>query len=118
MRAVRDWVLLVDKLTELTQYNEIKWERDFAPSYLQSSINKVDFVYFTYFNNQRFRIYEETYKYFTDEDEYYWETQARVDLVDNFGNPIFEIPTTRNMYNLMQAVKYQSSDINRLFDGW
>ena len=118
MRTVRDWVLLVDKLTELTQYNQIKWERETAPSYLQSSISRVDFVYFTYFNNQRFRLYEETYKHFTDEIEYYWENQSRLDLVDDFGNSMFDIPRTRNIFNLVQAVKYQSSNINSLFDGW
>ncbi|HHI4957606.1 hypothetical protein [Vibrio parahaemolyticus] len=118
MKTVRDWVLLVDKLTELTQYNEITWVRESAPDYLQSTISRVDFVYFVYFNNQQFRLYEEMYKYFTDEDEFYWETQVRLDLVDNLGNVMFDVPKTRNMYNLIQAVKYQTSDINRLFSGW
>ncbi len=118
MRAVRDWILLVDKLTELTQYNQIKWDRENAPAYLQSSIGRVDFVYFTYFNNQRFRLYEESYKYFTDENEFYWETQAKLDLVDHLGNSMFDIPKTRNIFNLMKAVKYQSSNINNIFDGW
>ncbi|MFM2479828.1 hypothetical protein [Celerinatantimonas sp. YJH-8] len=118
MKTVRDWILLVDKLTELTQYNKINWERDDAPNYLQSSISRVDFVYFTTFNNQRFRLFEETYKYFTDEHQYFWETQSQLDLVDSYGNSIFDIPKTKNMYNLMQAVKYQSSNISQIFDGW
>ncbi|MGF1713122.1 hypothetical protein L4C37_21500 [Vibrio kagoshimensis] len=118
MKTIRDWVLLVDKLTELTQYNEIKWERHTAPNHLQSTISRVDFVYFVYFNNKQFRLYEENYKYHTDEDEYYWETQARLGLVDELGNPMFDVPNTRNMHNLMQAVKYQSSDINSIFSGW
>lgn len=118
MKTVRDWVLLVDKLTELTQYNKISWKREDAPRYLQSSINRIDFVYFTHFNNQRIRLYEDTFKYYTDEDVYYWETEAVLDLVDDFGNSTFDVPKTKNINNLLQAVKYQAANINNFFEGW
>lgn len=117
MKSIRDWVFLVDKLTELTQNNQITWERTEAPRNLKSSISRVDFVYYANYNNQRLRLYEEYFKYFTDEDEYFWDSKVYLNIVDDYGHPYFDIPNTRNLNNLLSSVKYQSSNINDLFNG-
>ncbi|MUI54411.1 hypothetical protein [Aliivibrio fischeri] len=111
MATQKEFVELVDQLIELTQEKTINWLREGAPSSLLINGSKVKYVYITEYNNKTLRIYEELYKYFTDEDEYHWQTRTIIDFVDG-EDSIFEFPQTSNSWDLLKVIQYCDVDID------
>ncbi|RWX57206.1 hypothetical protein [Photobacterium chitinilyticum] len=111
MATLKEFVELVDHLIELTQEKTITWLREEAPSSLMINGSKVKHVYTTEYNNKNLRIYEELYKYYTDEDEYHWQNRTIIDFVDG-EDSIFEFPQTSNSWDLLKAIQYRDVDID------
>lgn len=99
---------MVEKLIELTQKNVIKWHiSDITPSH--SGMESISTVYATLYLNQNLRIYKYYYRFYKDEDEYYWIDDYRMELYDDNNNTIYEIPKTGNIKDLLNTVMYYSS---------
>lgn len=111
MVSLREYVELIDKLTELTQRNEIEWHRQQPPYGLVTTENRISTVYTTSYSNRFLRLYEEMYKYYTDEDVYHWLTRLVFEFIDGFGNSIWQFPETKNGWDLLNAVKYKDAKV-------
>lgn len=112
MATLRDYVQLIDHLAELTQTRQINWVREVPPRQILTTHNRIQHVYVTFYNGRNIRLYEEMYKYFTDEDEYYWQTQLVLEFIDENGNSIWQFPQTSNGWDLLNAVKYRDANVD------
>lgn len=112
MANLRDYVKLIDHLVELTQTGQINWVRDIPPRQILTTHNRIQQVYVTFYNGKNIRLYEEMYKYFTDEDEYYWQTQLVLEFIDENANSIWQFPQTSNGWDLLNAVKYRDANVD------
>lgn len=111
MASLREYVELVDHLIELTQMKNLKWTREQAPSVLITNHNRIKQVYVTFYNNRNLRIYEEMYKYYTDEDEYYWQTRVSLEFTDGI-NTLWQFPQTSNSWDLLNVIQYSDVDVD------
>ncbi len=116
MTEIREIVKLVDHLTELTQNNAISWERQ-EPGNLVSTENKIDFIYVVEYQDRLIRLYEETYKYYTDEFQFHWSSQLIVEFTDEYGNTLWQFPKTSNGWDLLNAVKYKDAKVDDFLKG-
>ncbi len=112
MANLRDYVKLIDHFAELTQKGEVKWVRENPPSKILTTENRIEQVYVTFYNGKNIRFYEEMYKYYTDEDEYHWQTQLVLEFIDENSNSIWQFPQTSNGWNLLNAVKYRDANVD------
>ncbi len=112
MATNREYTQLVSKLTELTQSKQIEWNRNASPASLQSPDNKVDIVYVTDFKDKKLRLYEERYKYFTDEDEFHWADRVILEFIDQFNRHVWQFPEIRTIWDLLRAVKYEEAGVD------
>lgn len=117
MASLRDYIKLIDHLTELTQTNQIKWNRDSPPKSILTTHNRISQVYTTFYNQKHIRIYEEMYKYFTDEDDYFWQTHLILEFTDEYDNSIWQFPQTPNSWDLLNAIKYKDANIDDFLKG-
>ena len=92
MASNKEYIQLIDRLTELTQLKELLWERKACPDGLESTGNKINIVYEVDFKNKYLRLYEEKYKYFTDEFDFYWADRLILEFIDEFGDHIWQFP--------------------------
>lgn len=109
MADIKEVVTIIDNLTELTQNNHISWER-VDPGNLLSTENKIDFAYIVEHLGRVIRIYEEEYKYYTDEETYHWSSRVVAEFIDEYGNMLWRFPKTRNAWDLLNSIRYE--DVN------
>ena len=112
MANLRDYVALIDHLIELTQTEQINWRRESPPNQILTTHNRVAQVYVTSYNDRIIRLYEEMYKYFTDEDVYYWQTRLVMDFIDEDDNSLWQFPQTPNGWDLLNAIKYRDANVD------
>ena len=112
MATLKDYVKLIDHLTEFTQIEQIHWKRTNPPNNIITINNRINQVYTTTYNHRHIRVYEEDYKYFTDEDVYYWQNQLIIELIDSCQNSIWQLPPTNNGWDLLNAIKYRDGNID------
>lgn len=111
MASNREYIQLVDHLTEATQKGVIFWSRYDTPKNIVSTENSIEFVYTTVYKSKSIRLYEETYKYYTDEFEYHWQKRIVIEFVDEFSNAVWQFPEIRNSWNLLEAIRYKDAGV-------
>lgn len=112
MASSKEYIQLIDKLTELTQSGELVWERKSCPDKLESTENKIDFVYEAELKGKNLRLYEEKYKNYTDEFDFHWVDGLVLEFIDDSGGHIWRFPNFRNIMDLLKAVKYKEADVD------
>ena len=98
-------------LIELTQEKEITWLRSDTPHVLLINGTQIKQVYTTMYKNKDLRVFEELYKYFTDEDVFHMQARTIISFVDG-DNSIFDFPETTNSWDLLKAIQYRDVDID------
>jgi hypothetical protein len=111
MASNREYVQLVDHLMEVTQNGVVSWSRYDPPINIVSTENDIDFIYTTEYKGKNIRLYEETYKYYTDEFEYHWQKRIVIEFVDEFSNSVWQFPEIRNSWNLLEAIRYKDAGV-------
>ena len=111
MATHKEFVMLVDTLIELTQEKEITWLRSDTPHVLLINGTQIKQVYTTMYKNKDLRVFEELYKYFTDEDVFHMQARTIISFVDG-DNSIFDFPETTNSWDLLKAIQYRDVDID------
>jgi hypothetical protein len=107
---------IIDKLTELTQHNQIKWESGHPEPYMNGPDSRVDLVYTTEHIGRQVRIYLNNFKFYLDEDRYAWDSEVNFEFIDNFGNSLGMLPKTPNAFDLLRAVQYQNPQIGQFYN--
>lgn len=111
------FVRLVTYLNQLTQENALKWQSVYNPERLNLGRDKnVGSVFSASYKGKHLRIYEEQYKYWTDEDTFVWSSRVVLAFVDASGNNEWEFPSVAGLYDLLESVRYQSADVDKFID--
>jgi hypothetical protein len=112
MSERKKWIKLVAALLEATQNNETKWSLKLPPDTLYQSGEQTDQVYETGFMDKEFRLYPYSYKCWTDEDRFEWSEGVKLEFIDNTGRSLFVVPAVEGIGDLLEAVKYQTAEID------
>lgn len=113
MTSPKQYTQIVDVLVELTQTKKLKWIREPAPQSLFVNDNRIDQIYKTIFNGRHLRIYKELFRYYTDEDKFYYSERIVLEFTDDSGlESIFQFPSTSNTLALLNSIQYQDADID------
>lgn len=119
----------IGKLILLTQKSKLVWDsRDPSVVPGQSSENIASSVFVCEYNFKKLRIYQRKYKdvsrglgilglaglgsaYANDskQPEMRWYSEIVLELVDEFGNSIWQFPKEKILRDLLEAVKYRTS---------
>ena len=110
----KEVVALIEKLIELTQKNIISWSVSNIQPTL-SDMEKVDTVFSVEYLGQNLRLYKYFYRFYRDEEEFYWLEDYRLETYDMYNNTLYVFPKTQNVKDLMGAVMYQSSKIEEFY---
>ena len=110
----KEVVALIEKLIELTQKNIISWSVSNIQPIL-SDMEKVDTVFSVEYLGQNLRLYKYFYRFYRDEEEFYWLEDYRLETYDMYNNTLYVFPKTQNVKDLMGAVMYQSSRIEEFY---
>lgn len=110
----KEVVALIEKLIELTQKNIISWSVSNIQPTL-SDMEKVDTVFSVEYLGQNLRLYKYFYRFYRDEEEFYWLEDYRLETYDMYNNTLYVFPKTQNVKDLMDAVMYQSSRIEEFY---
>lgn len=111
---------IINKLIKLTRNEQIKWERGRPSSFLIiDEDEKVDMMYITKYKNRFLRLYEKKYKsYESDAETYYWDSTVILELVDDEGLTEWKFPFDNNLWELIEAVKYQTADVKGFLESF
>ncbi|MFT7220995.1 MAG: hypothetical protein ACI8Z1_002616 [Candidatus Azotimanducaceae bacterium] len=112
MATKREYIELIGRLTELTQSEKLEWERNPAPESLDSPETKVDSVYEVEYKDRYLRLYEQRYKHFTDEFDFYWSDRAVLEIVDGGGGLLWKFPELRSTQQLLEAAQYREAGVD------
>lgn len=107
---------IVDKLIELTQHNQIKWEAIDPEPYMKDPNSRVDLIYVAKHLGRRIRLYQQHYKYYFDEDKYVWDEQINIEFIDDYDNSLGMFPKTPNANDLFKAIQYQNPLVNSFYN--
>lgn len=107
---------IIDKLTELTQHNLIKWESGHPAPYMNGPDSRVDLVYTTEHIGRQVRIYLYHFKFYLDEDRYTWDSEINFEFIDNSGNSLGMLPKTPNAFDLLRSIQYQNPQVGHFYD--
>lgn len=110
----KEVVALIEKLIELTQKNIISWSVSNIQPTL-SDMEKVDTVFSVEYLGQNLRLYKYFYRFYRDEEEFYWLEDYRLETYDMYNNTLYVFPKTQNVKDLMGAVMYQNSKIEEFY---
>ena len=112
MKANRDYIEFIDHLIAMTQNNTVSWKRSSPPNNLMGTEQEVDFVYTTTYQGKNLRVYEENYKHFTDEFEFFWAERPIVEFTDINFTPLWRFPILSNTYNLLETIRYKDAGVD------
>lgn len=116
MFSVRQTAEIIDKLIELTQHNQIGWDRHDPPPPMIGPDARVDVVYVANHIGRNIRVYHQHFKYYFDEDKYTWDEQMVIEFIDDYGVFLGRLPKTPNAYELLRAIQFQNPQINSFYD--
>ena len=112
----KKWIKLVSVLLEATQNKRIVWTLDRPPENLVASNEYTDQVYEGGFKDKQLRLYTYNYKYWLDEDRFEWQEGVKFEFVDEMGRSLFVVPPVEGVSDLLEAVKYQTADIEEFLE--
>ncbi len=111
------WVNALSKINQLTQDGILQWAIQDPPSHMREGTdNKVDLVYLAAFKETRLRLYEARYLAHDDYDSTYWAKRPILEIVDERGRALWTFPASRSIYDLFEAVQYQTAGVNQLLN--
>jgi len=109
---------LAKKLTRETNSGSLKWVSSTIPdSFKDGTEYKFPFCYICKFKGQTIGIYEKRFKYFTDEDEYYWTAEIGLYFLKNHNEVSWHYAEQSKIFlDLYESVVEQSSNIANVLD--
>ena len=113
MTERKKWISLVAKLLEATQTNTITWNFSDPPDTIRQSGERTDQVYEASFMGKIFRLYPYRFKFFSNEERFEWSDGIKLEFIDPIGRSLFEVPNVEGINQLLEAVKYQTADIDQ-----
>lgn len=117
MGNLKKYVKTVAKLNEMTQDGNLLWNT--VPNAESLSLGKdkpVKTIFQTVYKGKELRIYEETYKYWTDEDRFEWSSRIILAIVGENGENLWEFPAVVGIIDLYESVRFQVANVNQFIE--
>mgnify|MGYP006091468157 CR=1 FL=1 len=113
------YIKTVLKLNRLTKENELIWETSrFDPNSISGTERMVGNAFVTTANDKQIRLYKFEYRHYTDEDEFFWAPDFRLEFIDSRGNGSWQFPDDRTITDLYETVTYKTSGAEEFVDGF
>lgn len=115
--SAQKWVSALSKINKLTQDGVLRWAIQSPPSLMREGTDsKIDLVYVVTFKETNLRLYEVRYLAYDDYESSYWAKKPVLEVVDDLGRTLWTFPASRSIYDLFEAVQYQTAGVNQLLD--
>jgi hypothetical protein len=113
MKEESKFIKAIAKLIQLTQDGDLKWSINKNTKQITEGTNNIiDVVYTAHEENEHLRLYEMKFKNWLEEDTFEWDNQAFLEIIDELGNAIWTFPSNRTLWDLLEAVRYQTSGVD------
>lgn len=108
----------VFKIFRMTHLGELSWHSAVPPRNLRMGTDSVFPAYFeTIYQEKRLALFQERYRYFVPEiEDERWNERTCLALLAPDGEMAFEFPPTRQVHDLLEAVRYKTSDVEGLLN--
>jgi hypothetical protein len=107
----------LDRLIQDTRSGRITWQTAKPPEAPRADTEEyAGPVYLATIKGQRFRLSPLRYRYYTDEERFDWLDAVALELVDLHDAVLWRFPGTPRVAQLLDAVQYASSGIERIID--
>jgi hypothetical protein len=114
MAVERDWTKAVKVLVEKTNNGNIRWsEGHYPPDFRENAVGP---VYKAVVGGRWLAVYEYSYKYYTDADEFEWRQQAAIEFVQEDGTLEWKWPETPLGWELLDAIRAQQAGAAHFYD--
>lgn len=111
------WDEATEKLVQLTEFGEITWKAvDDVPCWHGNDARLRGRAYLTTVQNRRIAVYEYEFRYYTDADEWHWETEVAIAFVDASYQPEWIWPSPRARWKLLDVIRYRMAKADRFFE--
>jgi hypothetical protein len=129
------WVSFVSKLLEFTQKRHIRWQISNDLHFLPAD-ERATHAYLAEFMDKKLRLYR--FQHRIDDDRWFsqrmlrdalgismqrdrgesghWVERTKLEIVDDSGLSLFEVPGVVGIGDLLTAVRYQTADIDQYLD--
>ncbi|OOF81441.1 hypothetical protein [Rodentibacter caecimuris] len=108
-------IRVIDKLIELTQHGQLKWEETPPSRYMSSTTENVDVIYQAYYQDVYINVYNRKYRYYYDETEYSWDDDVIIELLNTEGVLLNRLPNTPNADELLSSIRYQNRALQNFY---
>ena len=108
----------VFKIFRMTHLGELIWSRTTPPKNLRAGTDSVFPLYFeASYQGRRLALYQERYRFFVPEMETErWAERVCLAMLGSDGDVVYEFPLTRQVHDLIEAVRYKESNVEGLLD--
>ncbi|MEX2317336.1 MAG: hypothetical protein WD669_09310 [Pirellulales bacterium] len=110
-----EWDDAIGKLAAMTEQGAIKWELHESFHGRGEDI-AISPAFIAEVNGRNVLLYEYKYKYFTDVDEWTWQTDVAVEFVDDEGRLEYTWQGSRgSRQRLLDAIRYRAAHVDDFF---
>ena len=91
----------------------------FTPSkdLAQGSEDIITIAYITKRNKRNIRLYPYKTRHYVDEDVWHWIDEVALELSDSSGNAWWRCPNNRIIWDLLEAVRFQTVGVDEFIEG-
>lgn len=102
------------KIFRLTHMDRINWHRASPPRNLSGGTDSYFASYFeAEYDGQKLALFQERYQHFIEQiEDVRWTERVGLVLLSPDGQVLFEFPSNREVYDLLEAVRYKTSNID------
>ena len=101
-----DWDDVVAKLARKTKQGLVDWER---AKLRTPAGEKQGIIYVAEVLGKRVAVYEYESRYWTDEDEFHWQSDVSIEFIDNEDRTEWRFPQTQGRWDLIDAIRYREA---------
>jgi hypothetical protein len=119
MTTGTSWDAATDRVIELTESGEIRWQplqRIPSASQHGNSSELIPPAFVAVVQEKRLAVYEYRFQFYTDADEWHWETEVAIVFVNEDDHIEWEWPSPRRRRALLEAIRYQHSGAESFLD--
>lgn len=107
----------VKKLLADTRRNRIKWQVQYGTDdFPVSREMKGGRYYYATVEELRVRVYEEEHLVSHDGDNFSWDSKPCVEIIDINHAPLWKLPRTTEMWDLLNTVEIKANNVEGLMD--
>jgi len=113
MNDSKKWEAFCEKLIEMSRDHNIAWEDRSEHIKRPDSISP---LFVAEYKEWHILIYKYSYKYFYDEEQFDWQEDVLIELIQEDGKTKWTLPKTPSRYELLEIVQFQNANVELLLN--